>query len=455
MFKFSQEEISEKYTTPLVNQLENINIAECLDSNDSAETITNLLLQNSVSLAKKNFKTNKKNEGFVRLTEEVKVALYHGKAAFDDWKQLNFPLEGDAHDIYRAKRKDYRSKLPDFLNHLEADKIKNLCNAADCNEKLFWKLLKGQKSFSKMSAFLVNGNLLTDRNVIRDMWADHFEALGTPTENEYFDNAFLSRVVSGVREIFDSCTNNPFRVLCEPLDYDEVAWVCSELKLGVTGLCIDYEHIRFAGPPVWRLLFEMYQNFYANGSVCESWKTGVILPLLKGKGAKANYKDNYRGITLFPTLCKIYEMVLLNRLENYAKQNRLFSNLQFGFQEGVGCTEASSTILESINHMLERGSKVFGCFLDVHKAFDTVWIDGLLYKLFTEFDIRGRMWLAIKDLYTEVRGQVFYSSTLSRKFDISQGTGQGRILAPFMYKVYINSLLNELTNHCYAISKGG
>ena len=45
-----------------------------------------------------------------------------------------------------------------------------------------------------------------------------------------------------------------------------------------------------------------------------------------------------------------------------------------------------------------------------------------------------------------------YSITLSRKVDISQGTGQGRILAPFMYKVSINSLLNELTNHCYAIS---
>ena len=178
----------------------------------------------------------------------------------------------------------------------------------------------------------------------------------------------------------------------------------------------------------------MYQNFYA-----KSLKTGVILSLFKGKGAKANNKDDCRCITLFPTLCKIYEMVLLNRLENYAKQNRLFSNLQFGFQEGVGCTEASFTILESINHMLERGSKVFRCFLDAHEAFDTVWIDGLLYKLFTEFDIRGRMWLAIKNLYTKVRGQVFYTSTLSRKFDISQGTGQGRILTPFMYKVYINS----------------
>ena len=113
--------------------------------------------------------------------------------------------------------------------------------------------------------FLVNVNLLTDRNLIRDMWADHFEALGTLSENEHFDNAFLNRVVSDVREIFDSCTNSPFRVLSESLEYNEVACVCSKLKLEVTGLCIDYEHIRFAGLPFWRLLFELCQIFYANG----------------------------------------------------------------------------------------------------------------------------------------------------------------------------------------------
>ena len=84
---------------------------QTVDSNDSAETVTNLLLQNSVSLVKKNCKTNKKNKSFVRLLEEVKVSRYHGKVAFNDWKQLNFSLEGDARDIYRAKRKDYRSKL--------------------------------------------------------------------------------------------------------------------------------------------------------------------------------------------------------------------------------------------------------------------------------------------------------------------------------------------------------
>ena len=87
----------------------------------------------------------------------------------------------------------------------------------------------------------------------------------------------------------------------------------------------------------------------------KSLKPGIILPLFKGIGAKANNKDNYRGITLFPTLCKIYEMILLNRLDNFAAHKGFFSEMQFAFQEGVGCTKASFTIPETINHMLELG----------------------------------------------------------------------------------------------------
>ena len=84
-----------------------------------------------------------------------------------------------------------------------------------------------------------------------------------------------------------------------------------------------------------------------------------------------------------------------------------------------------------------------------------VWIDGLRFKIFTELGINGRIWLAIEYLYTNVKARVLYSGSLSRMFGISQGTGQGRILAPFMYKVYINGLLNVLSNHCYAIFISG
>ena len=125
---------------------------------------------------------------------------------------------------------------------------------------------------------------------------------------------------------------------------------------------------------------------------------------------------------LFSILCKICEMILLNRLEKFAADNEYFSKLQFGFREGVGCIEASFNILETINHLLERGSKVFSCFLDVRKAFDTVWIDGLLFKLFSELGINGRMWLVIKDLYTNVKAKVLYAGALSREIDILQGT---------------------------------
>ena len=94
-------------------------------------------------------------------------------------------------------------------------------------------------------------------------------------------------------------------------------------------------------------------------------------------------------------------------------ENNFFSHLQFGFQEGAGCIEASFTILETINHYLERGSTIFGCFLDVRKAFDTVWIDGLFYKLFTELGINGRFWLVLKDLYTDVNAKVFFWSSIT------------------------------------------
>ena len=69
-------------------------------------------------------------------------------------------------------------------------------------------------------------------------------------------------------------------------------------------------------------------------------------------------------------------MIILKRSEKFARQAGYFSEMQFGFLEGSGCIEASFVILETINYMLEWGSKMFSCFLDIWKAFDTVWTDG-------------------------------------------------------------------------------
>ena len=127
------------------------------------------------------------------------------KTALDSWKKHDFPSGGDTHGTYRCTRKEYRLLLRNFLNNLESDKVKKLCNAAESDEKLFWKLLKGQRSTSQMSAFLVKNKLIIDKNPIREMWADHFEELGTPSVSENFDSNFLTRVTAGVVEIFRPC----------------------------------------------------------------------------------------------------------------------------------------------------------------------------------------------------------------------------------------------------------
>ena len=93
----------------------------------------------------------------------------------------------------------------------------------------------------------------------------------------------------------------------------------------------------------------------------------MMLPLFKGKGLKAYDKDNYRGIAMFPVITKIFEMILLKRLEDFARSKSYFWPFQFGFKKSVGCLEAPFVISKSVKHKLERSNKVFSCFLDVKR----------------------------------------------------------------------------------------
>ena len=129
--------------------------------------------------------------------------------------------------------------------------------------------------------------------------------------------------------------------------------------------------------------------------------------------------------------------MLLDHIECIAQEQSHFSELQFGF-------EACYVVSETVNQAAEQGGKAFACFLDVRKAFDTVWHNGLLFKLYKELSIDSGLWLTIRSLYQDLQAHVIYDGQLSSKFPISQGSRQGRILAPFMYKVYINSLIRKV-----------
>ena len=83
-----------------------------------------------------------------------------------------------------------------------------------------------------------------------------------PFENIQFDSDFLTHVTADVQEIFTSCTDDPSGVLSGPLQYEEVARVRSQLKPEVCGVLIGYEYVKFAGPDLWILLQDVYQELF-------------------------------------------------------------------------------------------------------------------------------------------------------------------------------------------------
>ena len=95
---------------------------------------------------------------------------------------------------------------------------------------------------------------------------------------------------------------------------------------------------------------------------------------------------------------EIYEIVLPYGLETYALKIYLFSNFQFGIQEGVDCTEVSFTVLETIITCLKEVPKSLVVSLMQRKPFTLSGLMVSCTNYFMNLILKGRMWLALKDL---------------------------------------------------------
>ena len=79
----------------------------------------------------------------------------------------------------------------------------------------------------------------------------------------------------------------------------------------------------------------------------------------------------------------MFEKVIYNSLFNYFKSNRLFTPSQSGFLPGDSCIVQLLSIIHEIQTAFDDNptGDVRGVFLDISKAFDKVWHDGVIFKL--------------------------------------------------------------------------
>ena len=121
----------------------------------------------------------------------------------------------------------------------------------------------------------------------------------------------------------------------------------------------------------------------------KQWRQGLIASLFK-KG-DAEDPGNYRGITLLNMVGKLFCKILNTRLVIRLESEKALHEGQAGFREERSCIDNIFTLNEVIQGRMREGKHTYAFFLAVQKAFDTVWHDGLWFKLW-ELRIRGRMW---------------------------------------------------------------
>src|SRR6185437_6577000 len=90
----------------------------------------------------------------------------------------------------------------------------------------------------------------------------------------------------------------------------------------------------------------------------------------------------------------------------------------------------------------ERREQTVLCFLDITKAYDLTWREGMLYRLL-EVGVRGRIWMVVRDLYRCVTNRVIINGTRSRSFRSYVGVRQGSVLSPLLFSVFISGVIEE------------
>ncbi|GFX11028.1 uncharacterized protein TNCV_512881 [Trichonephila clavipes] len=130
--------------------------------------------------------------------------------------------------------------------------------------------------------------------------------------------------------------------------------------------------------------------------------------------------------------------------------NNLLPQEQYGFRRGHSTEDQilyfcqcvrDAQNLKPINHTI-------AAFLDLSKAFDTVWRNKLILKMFDVFGVKGKALSWISDFLKYRVIRVKYNKTLSKDFKLSQGAPQGSVLSSTLFSMFLTGVEKLITANC-------
>jgi len=135
--------------------------------------------------------------------------------------------------------------------------------------------------------------------------------------------------------------------------------------------------------------------------------------------------DDYRPVTLLSCVGKVLEKIIAARIRHWVEQNNLIAVSQSGFRQGKSATDQIVHLVQYIHGNWDKNHDTAVFTFDIRKAFDTVWHDGLLWKLKTQFNIGGLLLRFIDQYLQDRRTRVKVNGAYSLQRIWRQGYHKG------------------------------
>ena len=210
------------------------------------------------------------------------------------------------------------------------------------------------------------------------------------------------------------------------------------------------EVIRDGGTFIIDQLYKICQIVFENCQAPPLWVTSLIIPL-PNKG-NLELMTNWRGISLISIAAKLYNRILLNRIQKPI--DNLLRKNQAGFRRGRSCSQQIHILRRIIEAANLDALPLYITFIDFTKAFDSLDRE-MMFAILRHYGIPQKIVDAIRALYDKSKSRVYVDGKLSDPFDITTGVLQGDVLASFLFIIVIDYISkNSVADFGYLTHKG-